>query len=342
MPGDPALLETLLADRRLRGRAFGAAVVTRDAVRVATTGTRRRGSRTAVRTDDAWHLGSCTKALTAALWARLVEDGVAAWDTPVADLVPDLRGRTAAGWDEPTVTDLLTCRAGVRPDLDRHTMLRALRDERPVPEQRTDAALAALTFPPRERGRFRYSNLGYVVVGAGIERLTGTSWEEALRTHVLEPLGVTGGFGPPPEIWGAPAALRLGPLMVGRGRAVAPGDPRADNPAVYGPAGTLHLSLEEWGRVQRLFQADEHPLLSRESVDRLLTVPKGSPMAMGWAAARVRGVSYAMQGSNTLWAATAVLSDDRRRTVLVTASDGRSRTLTATARVAVDLLRRTV
>jgi len=45
------------------------------------------------------------------------------------------------------------------------------------------------TFPPGER--FWYSNDGYKVVGAVLERVTGTSIHELLRERILEPLGMT-------------------------------------------------------------------------------------------------------------------------------------------------------
>ena len=45
------------------------------------------GGDVAIGPDDRWHLGSNTKAMTAALWARLTEQGRAGWDMPVAEAV---------------------------------------------------------------------------------------------------------------------------------------------------------------------------------------------------------------------------------------------------------------
>lgn len=41
-----------------------------------------------VHANDAWHIGSNTKALTALLFARLVDMGLADWETPIADYFP--------------------------------------------------------------------------------------------------------------------------------------------------------------------------------------------------------------------------------------------------------------
>ena len=62
-------------------------------------------------------------------------------------------------------------------------------------------------------------------------------------------------------------------------------------------------------------------------------------MAMGWRGiGSMPGVRYAMQGSNTMWSATALVDDQRRRAVLLACNDGRNRVLNSSARLAVSLL----
>src|SRR5258707_483984 len=46
-------------------------------------GVRVRGRDEKVTVDDRWHLGSCTKSMTATLVAMLVEDGKLSFETPV-------------------------------------------------------------------------------------------------------------------------------------------------------------------------------------------------------------------------------------------------------------------
>lgn len=71
--------ERLDSFRRRHGvAAIGAATIdasspTIESIDVA--GVVRRGADDAVVESDAWHIGSCAKALTAALYARLVEQG---------------------------------------------------------------------------------------------------------------------------------------------------------------------------------------------------------------------------------------------------------------------------
>src|SRR6185295_7044664 len=53
-------------------------------------GVRKRGAEDKVTLDDQWHLGSCTKAMTATLAAILVEGGKLKWSTRLFDVFPAL------------------------------------------------------------------------------------------------------------------------------------------------------------------------------------------------------------------------------------------------------------
>lgn len=334
------LLEGFLA--RHRPPAVAAAVLDREGLVAADhIGVRVRGRAEQVDAGDRWHLGSCTKAVTAMLYARLVERGDAEWGTPVADLFPDLT--LHPGWRAVTVDDLFTGRAGLPRDLTRAAHAAARRDPRPPAGQRTAATAEALAEAPADPGRPHYSNLGYVVAGAAIDRLAGAAFEEALHRYVLGPLGVgSAGFGAPPGVWGhAGARLGVGRVDLWRGPPVDPAAPHADNPALMNPAGGLHMSVADWAVVQRVFLAQGGGLLGPRSVDRLLTPAAGAGprQACGWVPAGHLGeASLAQQGSNTLWVATAVMDRDRIRTALVVCNDGRRRLLGATVGLAMRML----
>jgi CubicO group peptidase (beta-lactamase class C family) len=327
---------------------MGAALVAPDgSAEVAVAGTRIRRRDLPVAPGDPWHIGSCTKSMTALLYARLVEHGRAAWGASLPDLLPDLAGAIDPGWAPITIDQVLHHRAGIRPNIPLREMRDAAADVRPLREQRTAAAAAALAGPPDRPGRFRYSNLGYMIAGAAIERIADAPWEDALDAEVLAPLGIDGaGVGAPAGE--APWGHR--PLVVawGRGRADDPSRPdTADNPAVMSPAGRVHLPLADWARFVAQFLEGGATLVGDASIARLLARPDGPgpPQAMGWVhtdakAERVLGtaVSLGMQGSNRRWAATALLSRDRRRAALAVANDGRSRVLLATAKLAAGVL----
>ena len=328
--------------RRVKTPAVGAAVVDRDgSLYRDVVGRRRRDGTAPARADDQWHIGSCGKAITALLYARLVEEGRAEWGISVRDLFPDLAEHVDPGWNAPTIDDLLVCRSGMQPNLSSGALKIAWSDRRPLVQQRADATVAALCRPPHRPGSYRYSNLSYVVAGAAIDRVAGEPFEQALYRHVLEPLGITSvGVGPPPGIWGHHSRIQLGSTVIGRGSPADPRDPRSDNPPVLNPAGRFHLTLRDWAVLQRVFLMPAL-LVQPASVERLLAVPDGSDrgMAMGWAPTRGPGIAaHGQQGSNTMWAATALINRDRTRTAMVVTNDGRTRILTQQPQLAEALL----
>ena len=79
---------------------------------------------------DAWHIGSCGKSMTAALYARLVEHGDASWGSPLSGVLSDLA--IHPGWSSVTIDDVLVHRGGVRANLSRAELAAGLRDERPL------------------------------------------------------------------------------------------------------------------------------------------------------------------------------------------------------------------
>jgi len=95
--------------------------------------------------------------------------------------------------------------------------------------------------------RFVYSNLGYVLAGAMLERVAGRTWEEMITDRVFTPLGLrTAGFGPQAAIGRVDAPLGHA-TTDGKIKALLAG-PNADNAAILGPAGTAHMSVLDFAR----------------------------------------------------------------------------------------------
>jgi CubicO group peptidase (beta-lactamase class C family) len=311
-------------------------------------GERIRGGGNPAEATDRWHIGSCMKAMTAVTVARFAERGELSWDTPIADLLDAAH----PAWARITLAEVLTHLCGLPANPSADQMRAALADTTtPPPLQRARQAERALAAAPDRPGRFRYSNLGYVLAGAALERLTGNPFEEVLAAEVLRPLGITSaGFGPPApgQPWGHAARRSLLGAAVGRGPAVDPAGASLalppDNPVLLSPAGRLHLTLHDWAAFVRLFLDVPPTLVSRESLDRIVTRPPGAATEQGmgwWIPSRgplLDRIAYCQQGSNTRWVATAVVSRDRSRAVLVTCNDGRTRMLSSTLRLAVGLL----
>ena len=221
--------------------ALGGAVVTADGLAWSgVTGLRRADVAAAVTLSDTWHLGSNTKAMTAAVFARLVERGRARWGMPVREALPGLTLHPA--WAATTLDDLMHHRAGLLDAslLDQAWLIAAHGDRRPLPEQRAEFAARALGAPPAGPvGQFAYGNGNYIVLGAAIEAITGQAWEAVMQAELYAPLGLaSAGFGAPlgEAPWGHRGGVAVEPAGF------------ADNPRALGPAGTAHMSLADYAR----------------------------------------------------------------------------------------------
>ena len=310
--------------RQTGAPGLGGAVVTAkglDVLQVA--GVRRRGYGDAVQAGDLWHLGSDTKPMTAALYARLVETGRAAWTAKLPALFPDLQ--VDPGWADARMDDVLAHRAGLTDVgvVDPDVVSRALADPRPASEQRTALVRDILAKPPpRIAGGFDYANVNYVLAGAAIERLTKRTWEEAITTDLFRPLGMaSAGFGAPrgAEPWGH----QLGDD--GRLRAIDPTG-AADLPAVFAPASAVHVSLADWAKFARLFLTNGGGYLSEETLNRLCRPWGGGEDEYGiaWQVFAQRGGAQgpvlAKEGTNGLWHASCQIAPARGLAILTVAN----------------------
>jgi len=208
----------------------------------------RLGGRTAVsRTGDgidahtAFPLGSLTKPFTAALAALLVQDG---------DL--DLDERHPQGF---TLRQLLSHTAGLASNIDEDVEHTA--DRRAWVARNCRAA--DLAHPPGFA--FSYSNIGYTVVGQLVEDATGLSWEEAVESILLRPLGIE------------PGPVTAGYSFTGKRVEHESGLP------VEAPNGGLALSASDL-LAFAVFCADELPEMFRDQLDGVAIGPYG--MADGW------------------------------------------------------------
>lgn len=303
------------------------------------SGVRRAGASEPVTLDDRWHIGSNTKAMTAALFARMVEADRGAWSSTLPSLFPDLKLDPA--WSQITLEQLMAHRAGISdaPVMGQGWMMRAHGDTRPLDLQRTEIASRVLGAPPTGKpGVFEYGNLNFILAGAAIERLSGMSWERTIQERLFSPLGVTSaGFGAPKGVapWGHVAAG-------GDFRGIDPAGP-SDNPPVLGPAGTLHMTLADHARFARLFLKPTS-LLTPDSVRRLSTpFPAADPPAygMGWMVLGSRPWSHgdvlAHEGSNTFWHEVVIIAPARGVAIITVCNAGREASKQAAVRLAQGL-----
>ena len=263
-------------------------------------GTRRIGSDIAVTLEDRFHIGSNTKAMTATLAAMLVEEGWLRWETTVGETYPELAPRMAADVRRITLEQLLSHTSGIPGDRPGHAPLISFSvTDKPanLDEMRQILVSRLVGQPLRAKpGRhFEYSNLGYTLAGAMMERIAGATWEELIVTRLFEPLQLrTAGFGSQSSLGRVDAPLGHVRGEDGQVRAFLAG-PWGDNPPIIGPAGTVHLSILDfatWAAWNTTEGRGSPPLVGSKTIRKLQTrvvdmpakpdAPAGTPSSGGY------------------------------------------------------------
>lgn len=202
-----------LVEKASSDDAFSGAVLVGRNARVVwekAVGDADRDAHRANTTDTKFNVGSIGKAFTAVAIALLVDAHKLYLGDTVGKFLPAYpNGRVR---EEVTVRQLLDMQSGIgdffgpKYEAADKTTLRTLADYLPL------FADTPLRFEPG-KGR-EYSNGGYVVLGLIIEKVSGTSYDEYLRTHVFVPAAMMStGFFPksqPAENRATGYTMRLG------------------------------------------------------------------------------------------------------------------------------------
>ena len=138
------------------------------------------------RTDTKFNLGSINKIFTQIAVVQLVEQGKLSFDDKLGKILPDYPNREAA--EKVTVRQLVDMASGIGdffgPEFDAtpKNKLRNIKDFLQL------FASKPLEFEPGTK--HQYSNGGYVVLGAIIEKVSGEDYYGYVRKHIFEPAGM--------------------------------------------------------------------------------------------------------------------------------------------------------
>jgi len=285
----------------------------------AAVGVRKWGDPKPVTINDVFHIGSDTKSMTATLAAMLIEEGKLRWDTTIADVFPELKGRMDKQYEAVTVEQLLTHRGGVPGAPPAAAWKRAWEQEGTPTRQRREFIEAVLSQPPEAAPgtKMIYSNQGYAIIGAMLEKLTGKPWETLITERLFKPLHMdSAGFGPPGTIGGIDQPW-------GHTRKLGVTTPlQADNPPAIAPAGRVHCSLDDLARftIFHMQRRQQGGLLKPETLVKLHTPPAGGDYACGWIVAKrgwAGGNALTHAGSNTMWYVVMWLAPEKDFSVIV-------------------------
>ncbi|MGV3456042.1 serine hydrolase [Sphingomonas sp.] len=183
---DPARMDAVVRDDADKGAFMGAVLVARDDVVLFDKGYGSANLEWNIPNDGAtkFRLGSVTKQFTAVAILLLQDRGKLTLDAPVKTYLPD----APAAWDKVTVRHLLTHSAGIPnftnfPDYGATKTLPATHDS--LIARFRDKPLE---FAPGEK--FAYSNSGYVLLSAIVEKLSGQGYTAFVAENLFKPLGM--------------------------------------------------------------------------------------------------------------------------------------------------------
>ena len=275
---------------------------------------------------DKWHLGSCTKAMTGNLVGILVDEGILHWDATMEELFPEIE--IHPDYQDVTVKMMLSHSGGTWSSLvDHPSTWNEMVAGGDLKEIRSKVVQDVLTEAPEVTPgtQYLYSNTGYIVIGAALEKITGSTWEEIMQEKIFTPLEMDScGFGPQ-DVGGHLEH----PWSHYNLTAIDPDSGNADNPAALGPAGTVHCNLPDWSKFiieQLKLYRGEGTLLSQPQAEQLFE-PQLQEYAMGWSIASrswAGGDVFVHSGSNVknlaiVWAAPEL--DEAYLTVTNTGSE---------------------
>jgi D-alanyl-D-alanine carboxypeptidase len=149
-------------------------------------GLSNRDSKTANTLDTQFRNGSMNKMFTATATMQLIEAGRLSLDDTVGKVMPEYANSAIAS--KVTIRHLLTHTGGTGDFFGPEFMKNRL-------SLRTHGDYVAMfgsRAPVHEPGaEFRYSNFGFILLGAIIERVSGSSYFDHVRTKIFEPAGMT-------------------------------------------------------------------------------------------------------------------------------------------------------
>jgi D-alanyl-D-alanine carboxypeptidase len=155
-------------------------------------------------------LASINKVFTAIVTMQLVQAGKLALDDPLGKYLTDYPNKELAA--KVTIGELLTNTGGTGdiwgPEFDKHRLeLRTLQDYINLYGNRP------LRFEPGSR--WEYSNYGFILLGAVIEKVSGESYYDYVREHIYIPAGMSSSGSEPGEPRAADRSIGYMKVKVG-------------------------------------------------------------------------------------------------------------------------------
>jgi CubicO group peptidase (beta-lactamase class C family) len=237
--------------------------------------------------ETVYRLWSVAKVFTALETLRLVEDGLVDLDTPITDYIPGFVIQSR--YPDPgqiTIRSILTHRSG----LPRNGCQWVELNPNVLGDLVTSLEDCYQTYPVGYR--YKYSNIGFDLLGYLVEEMRGVPFLDYLRDELLLPIGM-----------GDSAFLRQhlpDPLEIAPGYEYYEGEyyPNEQGDITSVPSGNLYATIEDMGEfVKFIFrdgEASGEQLIAPETLAAMFIEQASSgrdpqSMGLGWKTSRVLG-----------------------------------------------------
>jgi len=233
--------------------AIAVGIFDTDSVLVFAHGIRNTIDRSPINKADRFHIGSCTKAITSFIAARLVEKGLIKWETRIIDVFPELSDSINSYYSDKTLADILSHRAGIQP-FTSGIEFRYVPDSIINYDGSNERELFSKWLLTQNRvidkdQKYIYSNAGYSVAATMLERKSNKPWKILVEEDFFDVFGISGSLGHPnlsdanqpyghiiPAQWGIGNSNVLTPLP----------DSLIYNLRFMEPAGDISLSVYDY------------------------------------------------------------------------------------------------
>jgi CubicO group peptidase (beta-lactamase class C family) len=241
------------------------------------------------RTDTKFNLGSMNKMFTAVAIAQLAEQSRLSFDDKVGKHLPAYPNKAVA--EKVTIHHLLTHTSGLGSYWNKKF------DERKGSVRTVADYLALFAEDPlrfEPGARFDYSNAGYIVLGAIIEKVSGQNYYDYIRQHIYKPAGMTSSDCYEND---ERVANRAMGYTTGDDERPARGERRENTntrPNRGGPAGGGYSTVEDLLKFHLALR--DHKLISAKSLELLTTAKtdmgRGGGYGYGFGEFKVSGQRF--------------------------------------------------
>ncbi|MCX5501776.1 beta-lactamase family protein [Streptomyces sp. NBC_00053] len=281
LPGTQRALLHRIATAQWEGRAPSLVAAVRRQGQTVWSGARSCVDGHAPDGDTQFRIGSLTKTFTAVLVLRLRDEGLLDLEDPLEKHLP------GTGVGEVTIHQLLGHSAGLGAESPAPWWERTPGTLRP---ELADV-LGEQTRMHSPGHRHHYSNPGYTLMGALVEKVRGASWAEVLRSEILEPLAMHR-TGPQPQ------APHAGGWAVHPWADVMLPEP-AEDLGLMAPAGQLWSTTDDLLRFAAFLAEGDDRVLRTTSVEQMRE--PSAPGELGdWQSSYGLGLQVVRSGNRTL------------------------------------------